>query len=426
MLSPLNPWVNKGRGDEFSEQQRKRGLAGVQLCDEALERLEWVHEKDRTMRSYLHSLKGRAHYLSLDFRAAYREFDLAHAALSGTKGRGAWEERAETHAVAYMRHAETLMLRADDKLIVWCFVARYPRSRTGGAASSEQRRSLSSWDIEDLRGLDEQVRKRNAKRHEARRMGKNLKPHHHDTLADTIVGARQRLFSASDLLALAEEHLDVARRDLEWRAWLAQLRAQLHVELLLLQITGGLPAEVEGATPSSDGPPEVGGGIRRSREIGTLVNDLRQGLRAIRQGLDIILPDINNRKKGKLMRDPRLLHFLRLWRELMVCGAYLTRMIGAADPRDLQVERLWNRWKTLNKLEGLVRLPRSAESKNWLAEHDGEFPRCEQAGSGRSDEGHGVPEACLPGLASRGRALFLINKCMNRKLTEDLIDQVLL
>lgn len=426
MLNPLNPWVSKGRGEELFQQQQSGGLAAVQLCGEALERLGWVQEKNRTMRSYLHSLKGRAHYLSLDFMAAYREFDLAHAALSGTKGRGAWEERAETHAVAYMRHAETLMLRADDKLIEWCFLARYPRSHPEGAASSKQRRSLSTWDIEDLEGLDDQVRKRNAARHLARRMGKNLEPRHQDTFADTIVGARQRLSSASDLLDLAEEHLDEARRDLEWRAWLAQLRAQLHVELLLLQITGGLPVEIEAATSSSaDRSRESAGRIRRSREIGTLVNDLRQGLRAIRQGLDIILPDINNRKKGKLMRDPRLLHFLRLWRELMVCGAYLTRMIGAANPNDLEVTRLWERWKTLNALEGLVRLPKSTEGERWLERHDEDFPRCEQTGPGRFDEERGAPEACLPGLASRGRALLLINECMNRKLTEDLVSHLL-
>ena len=54
------------------KKQQTEGATAVRLCDRALDILEWVQGEDRTLRSYLHSLKGRGHYLGSEFRQAFR------------------------------------------------------------------------------------------------------------------------------------------------------------------------------------------------------------------------------------------------------------------------------------------------------------------------------------------------------------------
>ena len=160
-----------------------------------------------------------------------------------------------------------------------------------------------------------------------------------------------------------------------WSSWLTELGAQLsRFERLLLQITGGLPQEPEHRRRITGDPPRrPPSDSRRStnhrgRQIGTLLNDLRLGLRAIRQGLDIMLPDVSVRDRATLLKDARLRQFLHLWLELMVCGAYLTRMIGTESGRNgqLSMESLWQRWRDLNDLEAYARLHRAIGVQTWI------------------------------------------------------------
>lgn len=62
-------------------------------------------------------------------------------------------------------------------------------------------------------------------------------------LAEALGRARRRLDRARDVLDQAEDMLTDARRNVKWWACLYQLRAQLHVELFLLQVTEIWPSE---------------------------------------------------------------------------------------------------------------------------------------------------------------------------------------
>lgn len=118
-------------------------------------------------------------------------------------------------------------------------------------------------------------------------------------LAEALGRARRRLDRARDVLDQAEDMLTDARRNVKWWACLYQLRAQLHVELFLLQVTEIWPSE------------EWKGEKRRF--IARTVNQLESGLRAIRQGLDVVLPPKRVREHGgKLRKNLRIVRPVRL------------------------------------------------------------------------------------------------------------------
>jgi len=412
-LNDLSPWKRQVEPIYDLDKQKTKGGVAARLCDRALDILEWVQEEDRTLRSYLHSLKGRGHYLGSEFRQAFREFDLAHASLSATKGKGAWEARAQAHAISYLRHAEALMLRADERILDWCRRAQRHKAQEDGAPARkpppELKRCLASWEHTDLADLEDW---------EQSRFNRDLVEGEPERFADTIIAAQQRLSSAWDLLELAQRHLDDALRNLEWSSWLAQLRAEFHVQRLLLQITDGFP---------QDRPSESGRSTNhRGRQIGTLLNDLRLGLRAIRQGLDIILPDVSVRDRAVLLKDKRLQQLLRLWLELMVCGAYRTRMIGTDSDRNgqLSVESLWRRWTNLNALEAYARLPRTTGVQTWIMEKDESLPSASAAVKDGSPK-RGVANHAA-GIAARAKCLQLILECTNpqEELSTALVGQL--
>ena len=431
-LNDLSPWQRQVEPEHNLEKQKKQGEDAARLCDRALDILEWVQEEDRTLRSYLHSLKGRGHYLGSEFRQAFREFDLAHASLSATKGKGAWEARAQAHAISYLRHAEALMLRADERILDWCRRAQRQKLREDRARPHQLSLKLqqcpASSELTDLAALEDWERSR---------LKRGLMDGEPERFADTIIAARQRLSSAWDLLELAQRHLDDALRNLEWSSWLAQLRAQLHVQRLLLQITDGFPQDLEdrrdqrleitGGAPPQESPPDSGRSTsHRGRQIGSLLNDLRLGLRAIRQGLDIILPDVSVRDRDVLLGDVRLQELLRLWLELMVCGAYRTRMIGTESGRNgqLSVENLWKRWRNLNALEAFARLPRARGVETWITENEESLPSSSTPVKGGSAREGAVSQAA--GLAARAECLQLILRCTNsqEELSKALVEEL--
>ncbi|HEX3126861.1 MAG TPA: SIR2 family protein [Thermoanaerobaculia bacterium] len=152
--------------------------------------------------------------------------------------------------------------------------------------------------------------------------------------------AQRHLFRAEDVLTRAEEMLAGARQNVECWVCLYQLKAQVQVEHLLLQVS---------ESPGED--PEVW----HRRFIAQFLQRLKTGLRAIRQGLDVV-PRIRN-EEPITSRDFRLTRLLQAWMELMICGAYLTRRIDR--DQHLDEDKLWQRWEFLNKAVGIHALHRS-------------------------------------------------------------------
>jgi hypothetical protein len=164
-------------------------------------------------------------------------------------------------------------------------------------------------------------------------------------LAVTIRRSEELLMRAGEVLERAEIMLAEARRNVEWWACLYQLRAQLHTELLLLQITHLWSPDCGEAKP---------------RFIARFVSNLEAGLRAVRQGLDVVQPvralGVNSRN-GQLAGSLRVSRFVRIWIQLMVCGAYLTRETARmpGEPR-ISWDRLWRQWASMCKSAGFQRL----------------------------------------------------------------------
>jgi hypothetical protein len=160
--------------------------------------------------------------------------------------------------------------------------------------------------------------------------------------------ALRRLARAEHTLDQAENALVGARQNLHWWACLYQLRAQLQVERLLVHTLF---------------PPGSAGALGADRFNVRLVHALNRGLRAIRQGLDVVLPE-----KGRDSLHEE--HFYRLWVELTACGAYLRSMTLASETWNASTETdLWQRWMRMNTAIGLEELTtdrvKSAGQKAW-------------------------------------------------------------
>ncbi|HYU31772.1 MAG TPA: SIR2 family protein [Thermoanaerobaculia bacterium] len=242
-LTAISPWSLRGAPEWERQKVLTSCQRAVEICEEALGTIEWAAGEDYARHvSYFHSYKGRALYLraylspgamrSDDFAAAHRELDRAQAGLLPRVG-----VNRESLAVSLLRLAECLMVRADTFL-----QSRDPLVDTTKALSS----------------------------------------------------AARELDRATEVLGQAESMLIEARQNLEWWSCLYQLRAQLEVEHLLLQMSGY----------RSDNP-EV------SLLDARLPHTVQAGLRAIRQGLDVLLPIQCG--KGHPRPYYRIERFLRMW-----------------------------------------------------------------------------------------------------------------
>lgn len=155
---------------------------------------------------------------------------------------------------------------------------------------------------------------------------------------------------------------------------------------------------------SAQADPLVADPALRRRFINRFQGLLRQGVIAVRQGLDILLPGgPERREEGRLETDVLLNRLLRLWTELMVCGSYATEMSQRTMLDDNLREReqglgRWEQWQYLNTLSGLVVLPSSPRLQgirpihDWFVEHGWDIGP--------------------PGLASRARVLARMDLCL--------------
>jgi hypothetical protein len=177
-----------------------------------------------------------------------------------------------------------------------------------------------------------------------------------DLLVDStkaLYSAARELDRAAEVLDRAESMLEGARQNLEWWSCLYQLRAQIQVEYLLLQMFG-YQTDV----------PEVSSLDPR------LPHTMQAGLIAVRQGLDVLLPI---HYKNRLPPPHYLIdRFMCIWIELSVCGLVLVRIgwqaqesaTGGETAETAETTRkfLWERWKSLNLTAGLDALVKDQDA----------------------------------------------------------------
>lgn|GEM_PF-4061362 len=454
VLWKVNPWETKDRDYAALEGQRAAARETLGLSDKALWILESIREDDRAQRSYFYSLKGRARYLSFDFDSAYREFDFARAGLSeSTPGdREALAVSLLRQAECLMAHADDALVLWVLRLVEsdvfepgdkpwWRLMSSAAlKKRQEGAQEIQAGRdsdeallrlSLGNFDRKVLAALESRARMVKA---------------HGRKLADTLDVMRSRLAAAGELLDRVEGLLEYSRRKVEWWACLFQLRSQLATERLLLLLavgrlsSGGTSledlsqmeavhwaAEIEEERVRSTGnlskednyrweevrrwlldhdasnplPPPSGGAPvdnpfrekrRRARFNNRFQSLLRDGVMAVRQGLDVLLPGDAERRKGGLQHAVLLNRLLRSWAALMVCGAHVTVMSRRAREKPGSAEEsklLWEQWRYLNWLSGLVILPGCARLQRWFHSE--------------------VWSSDCPGLVSRARTLAQFN-----------------
>jgi hypothetical protein len=392
-LCGLSPWDAKGWSLARYRRAHRRAEDALTECRLALAELDaipgdggtegWLREPRIPFMSYLHSLMGRAHYLRGEFQPAFAKLD---------RSRGGLAESLETNrsalAASLLRLAECLMLRADQKIIVWCEEATATRRRgdvrdlsdegirklgrdAGGrqtASSTEDVGTLldqciSNWSDDLLKNLSFSIQPKS------------------DSWTGVLRGAHKGLATAQDLLDQVERILEYSRRNLEWWGCLYQLRAQVEIERLLLTITGhpGLHRQ-----DRSD----------EHRFIARFVLSLRRGLRSVRRGLDVLLPREGERTEDGLKANFLITRLLRQWVELMICGAYLT--LFERHSRIHQIgDELWEQWVYHNEREGIVKLPTAISLESWFK------------GAHRT-----IPQNLTPSLWTRGRVLAAIAACM--------------
>ena len=448
-LWPLNPIDLKGRS-KCIKQHQAAGNA-LQYCDEALHILDALHERDRVQRSHIYSLKGLAHCFLSEFDAAYRNFDLARAGLSGDSS-----GQCAVLGLTLMRQAECLMVHADESLTRdWLFpIVRAniigAEVKWGRLAALEvvhdPRRSNAVLEQDDFLSTGcirpEFLDVFEGEAHEAVVPGEEG-----SSLTDVLCAMRSRLAAAGDLLNRAEQLLDQSRRRVDWWSYLFQLRAQLSVEQLLLLLSGDFPKghivveRDEGAdghqsrrepdwekikhwivqvssganlSPGEYGlrapsnPFEEDSDFRR-HFIHSFQNLLVAGVTAVRQGLDILMPEEKERTDARLLADRELTRLLAIWTKLMVCGACASEMSRRVrvdqNPDenlgevlgDQEHKERWSQWEFLNGQSGFLFLPKCEALEKWFVER--------RWGSGRTAQ---------PSVASRARAIARMNLALSK------------
>lgn len=390
-LSGVSPWDAKGWPLAGYLKTRERAQNANDQCDLALRALEampsdgeqkWLHDSPVPLVSYLHSLKGRAHYLQGDFVNAFAMLD---------RSRGGLAENLEANrsalAVSLLRLAECLMVRADYKIIAWCQEATGTSEsgvgRNGGIEdlSEEGQRKLAGADATSA-VVDTLLGQCISNWSERLLQSLTFSPRPSvDSWQGVLRGAWRGLGTAHELLDQVERVLEYARRNLEWWACLYQLRAQIEIERLLLTVTGH---------PTF----ERGNHSEERRYIARFREALRSGLRSVRRGLDLLLPREGMRTEEGLRGNRMVCRFLRQWVELMVCGAYLSLFVRQQGIRQIGDE-LWEQWIFLNQREGIVKLPSAEPVESW-------FKSAHKK----------LQSTWSPSLQTRGRVLAAISDCM--------------
>ena len=389
-----NIWDLKGQNADL-EKIKKEASATIRSCDEALQHLDWMHNPSPVHRAYFHSLRGRALALKgLNFyNDAQRDFDLARGIVHRNRS-GEPRERRQEFAIAQLRIAEFLMFKTDENILDWC-------QKLTNRKATKKYRCLSRWPTKDLHTLPKK--------------SSNL---YHKLLRASAA----QLANAKDQIDLAEHILEFGRHDSEWWSHLYQLRTQLQIEKLLLIISGSdhkiktsplSTFEIQLETPQNRES------LKRRQTIGRFIRLIREGLRAIRYGLDIVLPEkrrLSSHERDEIRGDRRLQYFFRLWIELWICGAVLTRMTEkpAAGGNRISDETLWSRWARLNQIEGLWKLPKSKEILNWwknaFTSEASEHISLEWLHRRSDKSSHSTNAFCL---ATRGDTLKLINSALS-------------
>ncbi len=369
----------EARGDSLDQhrQVEKSSREALKICARGLQVVEWSAGSDYyRQRSYFHSLRGRAATLLGDFKTAHRELDLAQSGVVPRTGAD-----REMFAVNLLHLAECLLLRADHVLSEAC-----ERRLLEGCRDRDDLETLSTEGCLCLlgdrapKGGDETLDRRQIDRAladlrkgpswpqdlaAARRLSlAHWAPDRIAEIEDWGEELEVALQRADGRLTRAEESLDQAgltlaeaRRNVEWWIFLYELRAQLRVERLLLQST-----EIHALTPGR----EPGAwDEKKARLIARMVNDLKGGLSAVRQGLDAI-----DAAGVPRQLNPRVRRLILLWVELMICGASLTREIESLtrppgknaarlDTHNrLRWQILWEQWTSHCNSAGFSKLLR--------------------------------------------------------------------
>jgi hypothetical protein len=396
---------------EFRRLQQQAGEAEG-ACGNALRLLATVPEDRREAVSYLRSLSGRALAFQGQFQAAYRAFDQSRCGLRMLPA-----ERREPLAVSLLRLAECLILRADAGLVGepddWgdpdeTWLSEIGRSRllvwqqTGGEVYRVKGDSRPRSGVRDL--LCQSMSNWNPEKLQSAAVLGVEQGREGEEVGNRLAAARTRLSRADEVLDGAQRVLERTRRSVEWWACLFQLRAQLEVERLLLMAAGDTGSRrCQDATEPDDGP---NWDRSPSHFINRFMASLRRGLQATRRGLDVLLPEVRERDPEDLRRDRRVTRMLRLWVELMICGADLTQR---STERDLEGVDLWRRWVHLNQLASILRLPTALAVRDWTMEWiDKTYGAESQSEAPRPTT---LP-AATPVLSERARVIEAIDECL--------------
>ena len=335
LLINASPWDAKGQSLKRFIALQDAARDAAEAASKGVTLLETLQQDSASSVSYLLSLKGRALAILNRFGHAYSAFDESRAGLEDLPA-----HQRESRAISLLRLAECLLLRVDIALIP----ERDSFSRKDLSERGDKR-------FEQLGG-EEHATPAKLLKVLAWQSAGNWRPEALDIAEaeakERLELARTRLARTRDLLASAEKTLRRTRRRVEWWACLFQLQAQLEIESLLVMTVGGAPSRED-----------------RPMKISQLQQSLLTGLRAVRRGLDVLLPDLDERRLEALERDRRVNRMLRLWLELMLSGADLT-LCFKSKTRLVSADELWRRWEELNHTAGLWRLPESAVSRGWI------------------------------------------------------------
>jgi NAD-dependent SIR2 family protein deacetylase len=420
-LMGISPWDLRSATLAEIEGAIKRCRSAMEICDAALGTIEWAARDDYSrQRSYLHSLRGRAHYLCGEFHAAHRQIDLSQMGLAARIGAD-----REALAASLLRLAECLMVRADDAVMECCLEHAGPHAGAGarqpvpadlsvagllcliggeirwpqpppaasagnglnlraaaatwleiaaalalGQPSDEREAAYARWP------LDADQRDRLAAweaEWPVERLGAELR-----RAADSAGSVWRRCISnwsrdrlartAGDCgdalqpeLARANGRLQRAREVLD-RAESMLLGARQNLEwwACLYQLRAQIQVELLLLMITSPIPDWQAG---RRQFIARLTDSLQKGLWAVRQGLDVMLPgETIERTESGEPRDLRVTRILRMWVELMLCGGYLTRLISHLDGKPSPGEPvLWHLWRKLHQPVRIVSILASSK-----------------------------------------------------------------
>lgn len=412
LLQQLCFWKLKGDSTLSADSDQKRFLEDVQYhleqsqcaercCESALRMLAEVLEANLVLRSNIYSALGRAKYLCLDFEGAYRAFDLSKAGLTAD---GILER--EALAIGLLRQCDCLLLHADMEVLQQLAPTELPLNddqKRGYSESFLRLISLARFGFPKLKAKDVELDALLPMDGDKRGLKK----------ASMLATARSRLALAKDLLERAEAVLEGSRRNVHWWSCLYQLRAQIEVERILLILTGDF----------RDAPAERGYGPKLI--VSQMQSSLRNGLRAVRQGLDILLrpPKIDAEVNEMQREDFQILRFIKLWLQLFACGSMVVPLYVSMKPswlegpqsddylqkrvnqlKRIKFEAQWQTWVRLNRRAGFSRLTKTQSLRDWFTSK-GLLAELE-------DLGFHLAEG--PGLVMRATTLKIMNRLIQQ------------